>query len=339
MYNIISEGYRLNETREGKIFDFVFHTTYKEYNDKLIVDDKDGMEYPLPEVGDKYFDQERFPNAVLTSRNARPIPGSYERDPDTGLLRKTTLNEVSIVDESYGIWEITLTYSDVKARMDKIRKNQASSWWIQWHTSLDDIEQEVYYKLSNPASGYGSSGAWQIWATDYFTANAADIKTKYGLTDEQIEELKLNGNYPKIKQKIPNIFVTFHVYTNQLRGQQFATHMGYINSTGLIDWTYEKRRAAAQVLQRPGFYSAEGSDIGVGGTWNDIGKWLSIDFNIEEKSFGIFHYSATFMFKSDGWNTQYGITTNTYPTYDFRLFFEGCAQTEPLFDEDGTLIE
>lgn len=211
--------------------------------------------------------------------------------------------------------EVTYTWSNTGLG-DTIRPGEASTWKITFDTEVETRNEAQYYDTD--------AGHRYEWKHKFFSTHS-DFASEYNaLTADEQEEYRMNHDAPELEIRVPRTTCTLRAYSYHLYTYLISQNLGKINSVDFLTPIYTRREAAlAAKLKKAGYVSNDflGQD--------DTGKWLFLDWNLNEHGNSIFEYNFIFEYNRDGWQTSYGIATNMYNSFDFATLYSHMMTVSP----------
>lgn len=241
--------------------------------------------------------------------------------------------------------KIIVTYSwSNSGEADTKRKNEASSWKIRYDTTLDFKSSYTYIDSVTDQKF--------DWADKYLTAKNPTIKMTKTDSDGEEEEVDYgayNSASDSIKQKYidtirdtipqldirePHTTCTATTYSSNVAGSTLATYVGSVNSEDFLKYIYTKKEEA--LIAKNKLESYDEND------WieaDDSGKWMFIDWSMNDLGSGFYEYEYTFEYNKNGWNYYFEyvdgendieLYPNIYPVIEFyTTIFAGQDFTSP----------
>ena len=216
---------------------------------------------------------------------------------------------------------VTYTWTNT-GTSDTIRVNEASSWKIEFDTSLEVQDLQSYYKyndINDPKAG-GEPTDWRI---EYYTEVFGSAYTS--LSEEETVLFHQNHEPPPLSVRYPRTICKIKTYSSYLYSLALSSALGRINAYDFLPKIFEVKEAALVVKNKNSSYDY--CDYLING--DDTGRWLFLDFTIGERSNALYEYNFSLEYKYEGWNVDHGITTNKYPAMDFYTFFSGMDNVAP----------
>ncbi len=188
---------------------------------------------------------------------------------------------------------VTAFFSTEKASVRrKRRENNSESWEENLEIYLEETPVTTYYDTV--------AGGYKKWSEEW-TGDKDKIPDLFHLT-------------PKASWNIS-------CYSSSNRYSQILTHINKINSNAFLK-TYFLNWASSDILV---------DDDPNLATWTDVEEWMFIGARGNRVRSTCWRFDYTFLYDPNGWNTQHGVDTFQYETFDTSVLFDGMRAT----DEDG----
>ncbi len=126
---------------------------------------------------------------------------------------------------------------------------------------------------------------------------------------------------PELFHLLPKANWNISCYSSSNRYAQILTHINKTNSNAFLK-TY--------------FLTWANSDIKTDddpelSSWTDIDRWMFVGARANRIRTTCWRYDYSFLYDPNGWNTQHGVNTFQYETFDTTVLFDGMRAT----DEEG----
>ncbi len=174
----------------------------------------------------------------------------------------------------------------------KRREDFSESWEENIELYLDETPVSTYYDYN--------AAAYKSWAAEW-TGDADKIPELFWLRP------KANWN--------------ISCYSSSNRYAQILTHINKVNSNAFLR-TYFLNWSSSNIK------TDDDPEIGA---WTDIEQWMFVGARANRLRNTCWRYDYTFLYDPNGWNTQHGVATFQYETFNTGVLFDGMRST----DEDG----
>ncbi len=172
------------------------------------------------------------------------------------------------------------------------REDQIASWEDSLSVSMEEASVTAWYDRS--------ANGWYNWKTEW----------------ESGGEAYTEDNMPDMVQYKPRMDYAITAYGSASLIARFADAVGMVNSINFIAQVQDTLDTAKsnRTTDTSGF--------------EDAGKLMFMGCNRTLVRSTCYRYELNFLYDTDGWNLQHGVTTNMYNTMDFMSLLNGMDRSE-----------
>jgi hypothetical protein len=302
---ILKKSFTEHITVKNTVIETAYQMTWEDYYNTIgdLVDQNKDLitaNFHLPYIGDSfdvYYSTGWLTNAVLVDISMEATNALVEEF-------DTTLQDLDR--------EVIVTYTwSNDGDIDTQSRNEAGSWKIRFDTTLETVGLDNYV---------GSvDGTKFFWANKYLTElNPQVVLTKldddgaeeevgaptYGLYNTESTAIKkkyidsIRDEIPIVQKRTPRTSCTVTAFSSEIKGGTLVELIGKVNSVDFLQFVYQQRDAARTAKNKT--IKSTGNSF-IGG--DDTGKWMFVDWDMEDIGNDFFEYTFIFEYDKIGWNT------------------------------------
>lgn len=197
--------------------------------------------------------------------------------------------------------QLTYTYSTNGAADRQKRADQAAGWKVHIDMETDVVEVGKYYNMGTAAD--------EKWLEKYKEAHP-------DITDDTT----VLSDIPPLIQVRYTPVATLVAYGSTLYHQRILDYVGKINSDNFLGWVLEQKTINTLLLNNPN--NPPSTDLA--GNFDDKELWVLAAADIEDDVRpGVAKYNFRFIYKTDGWQNDYGVATNRFLTFSIKSLLTG----------------